>query len=689
MIAELYGKYKEEWKLLPYISASYSSGLDTSQELRIVMPVGSDIPTMAKIGNFLAVTIDNIENNSNSITIAGHAINANSLENEQYSDLIGNSIAEVCSLLEDKAGISIIGADSTPIESAGLLDSTAIATVSTIAQILKASSIYIDSTLEKDRIRIGTPWVGGEQAYVMEWSEAINKKTYDACLCTKTAPIAERVKMVLAEKKPKTNNLYNEENPPSLLLSDSKTPSDWEAIKLNEVVSSNYPDYWSNKGQLAYYGKASRTVRSLLKPVSPEYKFDLKYSWQIPAPTESNPAQKITKVVQFVGSSIMIESTGYIYGAPVLDEFQSDPIQKYNLPESLYIGSINHSSDTNTPPDVSTLSNLIKTQGTKITTKEEEKAKFYAKIEEIHLSNEHKYFLQFVPNSTSIVINNLQMFTSNMDVNESSIYLNNFKEAYNLAINYEVKNFNLPPESNKINVGNACPYWYLLAKIEAVNGAFINSQNEFEINKNYTVEINDDFNPNAFYYENDERLKYNGPYKDQTEQKRFRGTENTTNRVCTWQNLPEFKGGYTYDELTLLNATFGSSIIAQGMFGSQIIDLSSSNITTSLTPAQGSTPKIVKAITPQAETYEWGSIGVNTLAISSPLWKHREQRTAQELLDFANLKNGTRTLKYKCYIPEGWEWDDLFKVEINGLRPVEMVVYFELNTVEYTLKAKE
>ena len=58
-------------------------------------------------------------------------------------------------------------------------------------------------------------------------------------------------------------------------------------------------------------------------------------------------------------------------------------------------------------------------------------------------------------------------------------------------------------------------------------------------------------------------------------------------------------------------------------------------------------------------------------------------------MDFANLKNGTRTLKYKCCIPEGWEWEDLFKVEINGLRPVEMVVYFELNTVEYTLKAKE
>ena len=263
MIAELYGKYKEEWKLLPYISASYSSGLDTSQELRIIMPVGSDIPTMAKIGNFLAVTIDNIERNSNSITIAGHAINANSLENEQYSDLIGNTIAEVCDLLADKAGIFIIGADSTPIESAGLLDNTAIATVSTIAQILKASSIYIDSTLEKDRIRIGTPWVGGRQAYVMEWSEVINKKTYDACLCTKTAPIAERVQMVLAKKEPTAKEL-DEENPPALLISDSEQPGNWETIKLNEVVSSNYPDYWSNKGQLAYYGKISDTIFNTL-----------------------------------------------------------------------------------------------------------------------------------------------------------------------------------------------------------------------------------------------------------------------------------------------------------------------------------------------------------------------------------------------------------------------------------------
>lgn len=685
MIAELYGKYKEEWKLLPYISASYSSGLDTSQELRIIMPVGSDVPTMAKIGNFLAVTIDNVEYNSNSITVAGHAINANSLENEQYSDLIGNSIAEVCSLLADKAGISIIGADSTPIESAGLLDSTAIATVSTIAQILKASSIYIDSTLEKDRIRIGTPWVGGRQAYVMEWSEVINKKTYDACLCTKTAPIAERVQMVLAKKEP-TAKEFNEENPPTLLISDSEQPGDWETIKLNEVVSSNHPDYWSNKGQLAYYGKHSATTVNALNSSSRIY---LQYSWKVPYPTESNPNEKITKSVTFSGTGIYIQSTGYAYGAPLLDEFQSNPIEKYILPESLFVTDITYSTDSNTPPNSSILANLIKEKGTKVPTKTEDKAKYFEKIEEVCLSNEHKYFLQFIPVRTEIFISNLFTSTSNIEPGEFDDLPSIMAEAYKLAINFEDKTFNLPPESNKINVGNACPYWHLLAKLEGVNTAFINSQNDFEINKNYTVEINDDFNPNAIYYDDDDRLKYNGPYKDQSGKKRFRGTENTTNRVCTWQNLPEFKGGYTYDELTLLNATFGSSIIAQGMFGSQIIDLSSSNTTTSLTPAQGSTPKIVKAITPQAETYEWGSTGVNTLAISSPLWKHREQTTAQELLDFANLKNGTRTLKYKCYIPEGWEWEDLFKVEINGLRPVEMVVYFELNTVEYTLKAKE
>ena len=683
MIAELYGKYKEEWKPLPYISASYSSGLDTSQELRIVMPVGSDIPTMAKIGNFLAVTIDNIENNSNSITIAGHAINANSLENEQYSDLIGNTIAEVCSLLADKAGISIIGADSTPIESAGLLDSTAIATVSTIAQILKASSIYIDSTLEKDRVRIGTPWVGGKQAYVMEWSEVINKKTYDACLCTKTAPIAERVQMVLAKKEP-TAKEFDEENPPTLLISDSEQPGDWETIKLNEVVSSNYPDYWSNKGQLAYYGKISDVIRNTLNPNS----FSLYYSWAEPYPTESNPDEKIIKSISFIGRSVTIESTGYIYGAPLLDEFQSDPVKKYSLPEFIYTGSASESVETNTPPTVAIFEKLIKEQGTKTTIKTEDRVKYLEKIEEVYLSNEHKYFLQFMPVSTKVA-DSSDLNYSNLTPEEVLTYNNFFQEAYKSAINFKDKTFNPPPESNKTNVGNACPYWYLLAKLEGVNKSFINSQNDFEINKSYTVEINDDFNPNAIYYDDDDRLKYNGPYKDQSGKKRFRGTENTTKRVCTWQNLPEFKGGYTYDELTLLNATFGSSIIAQGMFGSQIIDLSSSNITTSLTPAQGSTPKIVKAITPQAETYDWGSTGVNTLAISSPLWKHREQRTAQELLDFANLKNGTRTLKYKCYIPEGWEWEDLFKVEINGLRPVEMVVYFELNTVEYTLKAKE
>lgn len=673
MIAELYGKYKEEWKLLPYISASYSSGLDTSQELRIIMPVGSDIPTMAKIGNFLAVTIDNIERNSNSITIAGHAINANSLENEQYSDLIGNNIAEVCSLLADKAGIFIIGADSTPIESAGLLDNTAIATVSTIAQILKASSIYIDSTLEKDRIRIGTPWVGGKQAYVMEWSEVINKKTYDACLCTKTAPIAERVQMVLAKKKPKTNNLYNEENPPQCITTIENEPAGWEKINIDSQQQRRFFDANSASGQFGWFG----TVPIELDiPINRDQNFSFSMTW-----LENGEEAKAV----FVAGFPSVHFIGYLYGAPLIDKFKLKNPESYKLPANLRF--IQKGAVINATPSVASITQALNS-GVDVPTITNEETK--AIFEGLFLTNSRSFPLQGIPSEVEIRPNlgllNLQLTNTTL----SADYIENaFFDAVSNVWNYKKTFSKLPNDNDDINVGKACPYWYLLAKIENSGPCSSSLQGGINSLRTYTIYKNNEFNPNEIYFESDERFKFNGPYKDMAGSKRFSGSWDVAQCKNIWQNIPTFKGGYTYDELTLLNATFGSSIIAQGMFGSQIIDLSSSNTTTSLTPAQGSTPKIVKAITPQAETYEWGNTGVNTLAISSPLWKHREQRTAQELLDFANLKNGTRTLKYKCHIPEGWEWDDLFKVEINGLRPVEMVVYFELNTVEYTLKAKE
>jgi len=198
------------------------------------------------------------------------------------------------------------------------------------------------------------------------------------------------------------------------------------------------------------------------------------------------------------------------------------------------------------------------------------------------------------------------------------------------------------------------------------------------------------------YDYDDPRTACLGPYND--EASHFMGVNNYSGGTsvknakarnswnCKWDAIPEVNATYTWDELSLINAEHYASIFALGMYGTQVIDLSTSNTDVSLRSAQGSTPMRVSAVTPSSETYTWGDdrAGAKPLNISSALFATKLDRTDSEARRiYYNAKDGEYESTYIVPLSAFPNWDSMFSVAFNGKIPVKMSVSITSETVTY------
>lgn len=203
--------------------------------------------------------------------------------------------------------------------------------------------------------------------------------------------------------------------------------------------------------------------------------------------------------------------------------------------------------------------------------------------------------------------------------------------------------------------------------------------------------LNPNFDPSTAY-SSDFSTKFNGPYKDESGQNRFVGDQENAECTADFPDIPPFEPGHNLEKVALFNALWGYSVLGWGRYGPEYIPLykdPDSETDIDLRPAQKNVPVVIEAIAPDSETYEWGDEGNKLLSISSGLWTSKNETSATDLLNLANVKDGTVTTRYTCPLSCFAQWSDLFTVTFDGKSPSSMSFSVRAETVEYVIRSSE
>lgn len=700
------GLISNVWTRLPVLDISYSCGCDVTQNLTFTLPSGwsanHTAPTKIRTQNVCVAVTTNQETEQGFI-LSGFAYNPSSYQNViEVENISGTTASAVLSSIGTAAGVNISGASGRSVNKAALSSGDVVSLAATIANTIDAKEICCTSTLAGDSLHIGNIWNGGNTPPIISFTVDDVRPKYDSCLCTKTAVIAERKTCLVAPIQPTVEPAEEGEQ---------RVTQEWSNInqQLKALADAYNNDtttlvhYRGSDMQTAFDPSFSEFCDYALPPVNVSLlgtvrtiSYDLRIdinSKGCPKPCDMYVGGYLPYNERFIYSE---------YNHPYVSLlFKVIPCGIDAVPDVTLGEWMRNGEPTQTPYINGTAEWATEIRGIR----RKGESKFDASK---RIITENCIFKPFSQEYRDIVNNMIQGYSPYVQINNSrfKIYLVCITWMENVYVwsemvrtpirdipgvfssAYRTVTTNSVPTIDEL--GAECPYWYLFGKdlqfashnFNHLNGEWTGANNGI-LGGHTKVQLNPHFNAET-PYDSNPSTKYNGIYKDTT-QNRFYGFAEPAKMEAKWKTVTPIDQKFTADSLALENATFGSTIISQGMYGTQLLQLPGSN-QVDLRPVQGSTPQKVEAICPAEQTFEWGSAGARPLAVTSGLWTSQNETPVSDLLNMANRKDGRVVYKYTCPLNYFTNWNDLFSVGFNNVPPTSMAINQRAGIVTFTCK---
>lgn len=717
------------WQSVPVIDAAFECGLDRLQRLEITCPGSAfdGLPSHIRIDGILAVAVLDYERTNERIRLSGQALNVEALTMTAYlvSDMAGElgTVSAACAALSGLCGAVVDGAPSVPMLKSGWVDGTAQSMFDQLASVLCRARLFYSTDLNNDRVSFNNPFVGGLPAAIISHDRESSIPAYDSCVLTKTAKIAEHKVMTLAPTLPSTNGEFDPQNPPTLLC------------EKNDLIQ------YTDTGYITPSSSVQTVTDNFIPAEDGRYRSIENTQFQAPLFYRENFTEYewrsgtsiITYVYNYNGNAYTYKAqatfklfvTGFIIEPYNLYKPKIPTAYTADLSYLPYASGSSSGSGNTIPSRADIINGLgfgiggsnIKPIGNPAVNADPGCMWIIGDGEPVISSVKYECEVQ-------VLQDEIGQFSPDPEYANSWIpainYLQTIHNDYitisgGASIAKATATFSCTPAGQYPATPDPSdmPYYYLYTRpsqtpkwewtgnvqeidsehwLYRPSGVFPNiMQNMFlqDTAQNIGVVINPYFNAHEIYDANDPNTCFNGPYREQwTDQNRFVGIYGTGNFTFTWQDLPDWVVGFTYDEIALTNATYFASIVAIGMYGTQILDLSSSNASVPLTAAQSGTPAKVIGISPTSETASAQTAGgakARPYSLSSGLWPSLpSDQDAANMLVFANWKNASETGNAVVPLSAFGIWQDLFRFEWDGARPVAFSLSLAANTVSYS-----
>lgn len=697
------------WQSVPVIDASYSCALDTFQDLSITVPgeCFPGVPSHIRIDDILAVEVEHYSRTETLITLQGSVWDVDALSKTVYdpASFAGDfdTVAGACSALSSASGVAITGASAALILRSGWRAGTASQMAEELATAIERRQLFFTTSLSGDVIQIGSPFTAVNTLPVMVWDETDGIPSYDSCVLTKTAHIAQEKTLTLSPTHPTTEGKYDPQNPPGLIFEPTyhqtitPTPTSQSPIVGTETpnfmpengTTFNYADYAEvapaffvedlgtpgmqdgnlilvrrgNTGWFRVTAEAEARYLSYVRVIATSGKVVSPLGACMPPVGFRNSRACNISGFRYINSN----ATASVSGLPTVAAITQDAIPAMEIPIAIgdYYAAI---SGLRVEAGVT-----IEARGNWHSPQDDDLIPTAAEVAAALVVDPQAVPGQYPYRIFSSSIATYPSSISPYDAPYWYLYMNNSGGYDGGEQSYPV--FQLTDFKTVTIDGQACA-----APVPQYTGPYIagdgrtlfqiGQKNEITQSATDGVQISPYFDANTAYT-GWSGTQYNGPYADQNEElNRFVGTEENAQFDFEWQDVPDWSVPFTYDSLEMTNATYFATIIAIGMYGTQILDLSSSNVSTSLAPAQGGTPMQVKALSPTSETKDAQTAGgakARPFSLSSGLWPNLPADSdAVQMLEFANIKSPSRVVKATSPLAFFDAWADLFRVSFDG-----------------------